>query len=131
MANGILIKLTEKGDFKKTFGFLKAMREREFLRNLDKFGQEGVEALEAATPKNTGLTAKSWFYKIESNERYTYISWYNTNLSKDWFNIALMIQLGHGTKQGVWIEGIDYINPALKPVFDKMASDVWEVVKSS
>lgn len=124
----LVIKTTVKGSFEKTFKFLKAVKQKKFLKNLDKFGQEGVNALAAATPRDTGLTADSWHYEIKQNEWYTYINWYNTNLSKDWFNVALMIQKGHGTKQGVWIEGIDYINPAIQPIFKKMADDIWEGV---
>jgi hypothetical protein len=107
------------------------MKEKKFLKNLPQFGEEGVRALAAATPKDTGLTANSWKYEIVSNEYCTYINWYNTNVIKDYFNVALMIQMGHGTKQGVWIEGIDYINPALQPIFDKIAKDIWEVVTTS
>ena len=124
----LIIKTTVKGSFEKTFKFLKAAKQKKFLKNLDKFGQEGVNALAAATPRDTGLTADSWHYEIKQNEWYTYINWYNTNLSKDWFNVALMIQKGHGTRQGVWIEGIDYINPAIQPIFKKMADDIWEGV---
>ena len=124
----LVIKTTVKGSFEKTFKFLKAVKQKKFLKNLDKFGQEGVNALAAATPRDTGLTADSWHYEIKQNEWYTYINWYNTNLSKEWFNVALMIQKGHGTKQGVWIEGIDYINPAIQPIFKKMADDIWEGV---
>ena len=127
----LVIKTTVKGSFEKTFKFLKAVKQKKFLKNLDKFGQEGVNALAAATPRDTGLTADSWHYEIKQNEWYTYINWYNTNLSKDWFNVALMIQKGHGTKQGVWIEGIDYINPAIQPIFKKMADDIWEGVITS
>ena len=127
----IVIKTSVKGSFDKTFSFLKSMKEKKFLKNLPQFGEEGVRALAAATPKDTGLTANSWKYEIVSNEYCTYINWYNTNVIKDYYNVALMIQTGHGTKQGVWIEGIDYINPALQPIFDKIAKDIWEVVTTS
>lgn len=127
----VVIKTSVKGSFSKSFSFLKSMKEKRFLKNLPKFGEEGVRALAAATPVDTGLTADSWGYEINSNEYCTYINWYNTNVKKGYFNVALMIQQGHGTKQGVWIEGIDYINPALKPIFDKIANDIWEVIQSS
>ena len=127
----IVIKTSVKGSFDKTFSFLKSMKEKKFLKNLPQFGEEGVRALSAATPKDTGLTANSWKYEIVSNDYCTYINWYNTNVIKDYYNVALMIQMGHGTKQGVWIEGIDYINPALQPIFDKIAKDIWEVVTTS
>ncbi len=121
--------LTETGDFKTTFKWLKAMREKRFLRQLEKYGQMGVDALREATPKDTGLTANSWYYEITTGDKYTAINWYNTNVVKDYFNVALMIQRGHGTRDGVWIEGIDYINPALQEIFQKMADGIWEEVE--
>lgn len=131
MAKNLVIHMTQKGNFNNTFRFLKAMKERTWLRNLDKYGQIGVEALKAATPKNSGLTANSWKYEIADNGKSLYINWYNTNVVKGYFNVALMLQLGHGTKQGYWVKGVDYINPALAPVFDKIGADVWEEVKNS
>lgn len=131
MAKNLVIHMTQKGNFNNTFRFLKAMEERSWLRNLDKYGQIGVEALKAATPKNSGLTANSWKYEIADNGKSLYINWYNTNVVKGYFNVALMLQLGHGTKQGYWVKGVDYINPALAPVFDKIGADVWEEVKNS
>ena len=131
MAKTITVKVGDKGDFKKTFKFLRAMKEKRFLKNLDKFGQMGVDALAAATPKRTGLTAESWPYDITDNGEQLIISWNNTNVQKGYYNVALMIQYGHGTGTGGWVEGIDYINPALKPVFDKIADAVWMEVKNS
>lgn len=131
MAKTITIKVGDKGDFKKTFKFLRAMKEKRFLKNLDKYGQMGVDALAAATPKRTGLTAESWTYDISDNGEQLIISWNNTNVQKGYYNVALMIQYGHGTGTGGWVEGIDYINPALKPVFDKIADAVWMEVKNS
>ena len=128
---GITIKTSVKGSFNKTFKFLKAAKERRWLKNLDKFAQEGVDALRAATPRDTGLTAESWNYEIKQTDSSVYINWYNTNVEKGYFNVALMLQMGHGTKQGVWIDGIDYINPALQPVFNKIADDIWEVIETS
>ena len=129
MAKTITVKVGDKGDFKKTFKFLRAMKEKRFLKNLDKYGQMGVDALAAATPKRTGLTAESWTYDITDNGEQLIISWNNTNVQKGYYNVALMIQYGHGTGTGGWVEGIDYINPALKPVFDKIADAVWMEVK--
>ena len=131
MAKTITVKVGDKGDFKKTFKFLRAMKEKRFLKNLDKYGQMGVDALAAATPKRTGLTAESWTYDITDNGEQLIISWNNTNVKKGYYNVALMIQYGHGTGTGGWVEGIDYINPALKPVFDKIADAVWMEVKNS
>ena len=131
MAKTITVKVGDKGDFKKTFKFLRAMKEKRFLKNLDKYGQIGVDALAAATPKRTGLTAESWTYDITDNGEQLIISWNNTNVQNGYYNVALMIQYGHGTGTGGWVEGIDYINPALKPVFDKIADAVWMEVKNS
>ena len=131
MAKTITVKVGDKGDFKKTFKFLRAMKEKRFLKNLDKYGQMGVDALAAATPKRTGLTAESWTYDITDNGEQLIISWNNTNVQKGYYNVALMIQYGHGTGTGGWVEGVDYINPALKPVFDKIADAVWMEVKNS
>ena len=130
MAHGIVVQMSEKGDFKKTFKFLKAMREKKFLSNLNKYGERGVQLLSENTPRDTGLTASSWYYKIEDDGETLTLTWYNSNVKKDYFNVALMLQYGHATKNGGWIEGIDYINPALKPLFDEMEKDIWEEVKS-
>lgn len=131
MPKSIDISVKEKGDFSKTFKFLKAMKEKHFLKSLDKYGQRGVEALAAATPKNTGLTANSWRYEIDVTDDTVNLRWYNTNVVKGYFNVALMLQYGHGTGTGGWVEGVDYITPALEPVFDKILGDMWEEVKSS
>jgi hypothetical protein len=131
MARGIVVQMSEKGDFKKTFRFLKAMQEKKFLSNLNKYGERGVQLLSENTPRDTGLTASSWYYKIEDDGNTLKLTWYNSNVKKDYFNVALMLQYGHATKNGGWIEGIDYINPALKPLFDEMEKDIWEEVKSS
>lgn len=131
MAKSINIQMSQKGDFKKTFKFLKAMQEKKFLKNLDRFGQAGVAALAAATPKRSGLTASSWSYEIEDDGEQLTITWNNSNVKDGYYNVALMIQYGHGTGTGGWVSGIDYINPALKPIFDKMVGDIWEEVKAT
>ena len=97
------------------------------MSTLRKYGQRGVEALKNATPVLTGATAESWYYDIVEESKGVYkIIWCNSNLIDEWYNVALFIQLGHGTKQGTWVEGIDYINPALAPVFNEMAEKVWQ-----
>lgn len=131
MAAGVYCKFSTKGDFKKAFKFLDSMRDKAFLRSLPKYGEEGVEALKEATPKRTGVTAASWHYRIETRGDKTFLVWYNTNISQDWFNVAIMIQYGHATKNGGWVKGIDYINPALAPIFDKIAKNVEEEVKKA
>lgn len=131
MVKPISIQLTESGSFQKTFKFLKGMQEKSFLKKLDKYGRQGVAALASATPVRTGLTANSWNYEIEYNDDNVVVSWYNTNVVNDWFNVAIMIQYGHGTGTGGWVQGIDYINPAIQPIFEKMAADMWIEVQNS
>jgi hypothetical protein len=125
------IYMTETGNFKTTMKWLKALKEKNWAKTLDKYGKMGVDALREATPKDTGVTANSWYYEITTGPKFTAINWYNTNVIKDYFNVALMIQRGHGTGSGAWIEGIDYINPALQEVFQKMADGIWEEVKNT
>ena len=98
------------------------------MRKLDKAGQMGVEALEAATPKRSGKTASMWSYRIDNPGNGTYtITWCNDNINRN-VNIAMIIQLGHGTKNGGYVAGIDYINPAMKPVFEKIEQEIWKEV---
>lgn len=128
-----MIKLVSKGSWKKTQSWLsKVMKREPYIKILRKYGQQGVEALRNNTPVLTGVTAESWYYDIEhdsTTDTYKLI-WANENLVDDWFNVALMIQLGHGTPGGTWVEGVDYINPALKPIFDKIGRDAWNEVSS-
>lgn len=122
------VSFRHKGDFQKTTSYLTNMRKGKFLKKLSKYGEMGVKALEEATPKRTGKTAASWSYEIEkSNGKYN-IYWTNSNMARERISIALLIQYGHATGNGYYIQGIDYINPALKPVFDKIAKDAWEEV---
>lgn len=127
----ITVRMRTKGSFDKTFTFLKRMREKKFLEKLDMYAQKGVEALRAATPKDTGKTAASWDYEITDDGNVLTVTWINTNVVNDWYNVALMIQYGHGTGTGGYVEGIDYINPALRPVFEEMAGKIWEEVNKS
>ena len=121
-----MIKFTQKGDFSKITKYL--MRQEETGKKssiLNYYGQLGINALREATPKATGLTASSWSYEtVVTNGRIT-ITWTNSNINKG-VPIAIIIQYGHGTGTGGWVEGQDYINPALKPVFDKIAEDLWK-----
>jgi len=120
-----LISFEHKGNFKTTEKFLMNLRHMKFERILERYGQKGVDALAAATPVRTGKTAASWSYEV-SREGSTYIiSWKNSNLEKG-VPIAVLIQTGHGTKNGGYVRGIDYINPAMKPVFDAIANDAWK-----
>lgn len=120
-----MIKFKQKGDFKKTAAFMEKALNL-FNRSLfDKYGEEGVRALQEATPKDTGLTAASWSYEIVKRDGSVSIEFHNTNINKG-IPIAIILQYGHGTGTGGWVEGIDYINPALRPVFEKMAENVWK-----
>jgi hypothetical protein len=122
-----LIKVTTKGSFKNTESFLKRMKAREHLKALAKYGPIGVAALAAATPKESGETAQSWTYEIDQRAGYFAIHWYNTHVESGQ-PIAIMLQYGHGTGTGGYVEGRDYINPAMRPIFDQMANEMWKVV---
>lgn len=98
------------------------------LSMLEKYGQKGVSLLASATPVDTGLTASSWEYRIVETDRGVKIDFINTNIQKDWAPIAILLQYGHATRNGGWVQGRDYINPAIQPLFDKLADDAWEEV---
>lgn len=125
-----MIQVRQRGDFSKTEKFLKKSLGRNYISVLEKYGQQGVEALSAATPVDTGLTAVSWGYEIIQNKDGISVIWENRNVQKG-VNIALILQYGHGTRNGGYVVGIDYINPALKPIFDKMADAAWKEVTES
>lgn len=116
-----------KGNLKKTTRFLERMVKEEYLKNLDKYGREGVEALSLVTPVDSGKTAASWDYRIEKANGGTKIVWTNSNVNNG-VNIAIILQYGHGTRNGGYVQGRDYINPAIRPIFDKIADDAWKEV---
>ena len=121
------------GNFSKTTKFLNHILRKDYLILLNKYGHEGVLRLIESTPKDTGTTALSWNYEIEEDKKAGTVTlrFTNSNVVDDWCNIAIMLQYGHGTGNGGWVEGIDYINPALKPIFDKLANDAWlEIVET-
>lgn len=124
------VTLISKGTWDKTARYLKKLRQSDYLSVLDRAGQKGVLALSSATPKDSGLTASSWDYNIITSHDETTIEWINTNLASGWFNVAIALQYGHGTGSGGYVKGYDYINPAIKPVFDNISQIVWEEVKS-
>lgn len=123
--------VTVRGDLKKTEGFLQKLINRRYLRILDKYGKKGVEALADATPKKSGKTAASWGYRIEETDEYTAIVFENSNVVNDWCNIAIILQTGHGTRNGGYVRGRDYINPAIQPIFDDIATAAWKEVTRS
>lgn len=125
-----MVSISQKGDFSKLTGFLERMKNVIKIGDLDKYGREGVAALSAATPKESGLTANSWYYEIERSKDSVSISFHNSNVNKG-VPIAIILQYGHGTRNGGYVEGIDYINPAIQPLFNKIAEDAWEEVTKS
>lgn len=122
-----MIRVRQKGGFAKLTRYLERVKDTARLINFDKYGEEGVAALSAATPVDTGLTARSWSYKVFRNNGNVRITFYNSNFQNG-VPIAIVLQYGHGTRNGGWVEGRDYINPALQPVFDKLANEAWREV---
>lgn len=122
-----MIKFRQKGDFSKLSRYLERVKEKVHLGDLDKFGRAGVAALASATPVDSGLTASSWYYQIERANGSVSISFHNSNIQNG-VPIAIILQYGHGTGTGGWVEGRDYINPAIQPIFDSIANDAWEEV---
>lgn len=124
-----MITFRHQGDFKNTNRFFKRAAEAKIMRHLDAYGQEGVAALSAATPVESGKTASSWYYEITSSGGSFSIHWGNTNVNKG-VNIAVILHYGHGTGTGGYVAGRDYINPAIQPIFDKIAENAWREVTS-
>lgn len=122
-----MIVLSSKGDFSKATRYFERLKETAKLGVLDKYGREGVAALSSATPVETGLTANSWTYKIQLSESSASIEFHNSNINNG-VPIAIILQYGHGTGTGGWVQGRDYINPAIRPVFDKIVEDLWKEV---
>lgn len=122
-----MIRIVQKGDFSKVTGWLEHVKEGFGQGILDKYGKLGVEALRNATPVDTGLTASSWYYEISNENGRAVIEYHNSNVNNH-VNIALILQYGHGTGTGGWVEGRDYINPALQPLFDQFAEEAWKEV---
>lgn len=126
-----MISFKTKGDWVKTKRFLKQLNKRQYLDILDHYGQEGVKALSSATPRRTGKTATSWSYHIEKTRGEAKIVWTNSNQTSQGDSIAILLQYGHGTRNGGYVVGRDYINPAIRPIFDDIANKVWEEVTKS
>ena len=122
-----MITFRHKGDFSKLTRFLEKAKEAVRLGDLDKYGREGVAALASETPVDTGLTANSWYYKIEHKDGTATISFFNSNVQNG-VPIAIILQYGHGTGTGGWVQGRDYINPAIQPIFDKIVTEAWREV---
>lgn len=122
-----MITIKHHGNFKRTEGMFKRMTKFEIRSILNKYGKKGVDALAAATPKDTGRTADSWEYEVTKTGTGYSISWNNRNVNNG-VNIALILQLGHGTGTGGYVQGVDYINPALASIFEQMADEAWQEV---
>lgn len=124
---GRVVSVTQKGNFKKTDRFLGKLVGFHYENKLKHYGELGVQALKAATPKDSGLTAESWNYEIVEEKGRTALYFRNENMS-DGVPVAILLQYGHATRNGGFVEGIDYINPALRPIFERMAREVWKEV---
>lgn len=124
-----MISFRQKGDFSKLTNYFEKVKEAARLSILDKYGREGVAALASATPVESGKTADSWYYEVKRQNGSATISFYNSNINEG-VPIAIILQYGHGTGTGGWVEGRDYINPAIQPIFDKIVNDAWKEVTS-
>lgn len=122
-----MISFKQKGDFSKSFRYLERVKEAVKIGDLDKFGREGVKALMEATPVDSGATANSWYYEIERTKDTVKINFLNSNINKG-VPIAIILQYGHGTRNGGWVQGRDYINPAIRPIFYKIVENAWKEV---
>lgn len=122
-----MIKFTSKGDFSKAIKYFEKIKNTPRNINFEKFGRAGVAALSSATPVDTGLTAQSWYYKVEDKNGSVKISFCNSNI-QDGVPIAIILQYGHGTNNGGWVQGRDYINPAIQHVFDEITENAWKEV---
>lgn len=120
-----MIRVSVKGDFKKTNSFLERAKNLFGLGILDKYGRRGVDALRAATPKDTGETANAWYYRVVRNRRGVAIEWLNSSKNEG-IPIVILLQYGHGFQNGGFYEGLDFINPAMRPVFEQIADDAWK-----
>ena len=125
-----MISFRQKGDFSNLTNFFERAKEIVNKSDLDYYGQLGVQALQSATPRDTGLTAESWYYKITHKPGSTSISFHNSNI-QDGVPIAIILQYGHSTATGGWVQGRDYINPAVQPIFDDIVKKAWKEVTKS
>lgn len=121
------IVFSQKGDFSKLKTYLERVKEAARIGILDKYGRAGVAALSSATPVDTGLAASSWGYEIERTSSSASIIFTNSDIENG-FPVAIMLQYGHGTGTGGWVQGRDYINPAIQPIFDQLAEEAWREV---
>lgn len=123
-----ILSVSSRGDYSKTLSWLKRAKFEKLMDKLNAYGEQGVMALQNATPKRTGLTATSWYYEIDQTPTTITITWKNSNMAREAIPIALLIQYGHGTRTGGYVQGIDYINPTLKPIFEEITENVWKEI---
>lgn len=122
-----MVRITHKGNFNNTERFLKGAPKIKYRRILEKYAKEGVKALASATPVDSGITANCWDYELKVGQGFYSISWTNSNVV-DGVPIAIILQYGHGTGTGGYVQGRDYINPAIQPIFDKISESLWQEV---
>lgn len=122
-----MIRLEQSGSFQNIERFLNKAKQGTIFQSLEKYGSLGVNALSNATPKDSGLAADSWYYEIVQGKGFFQIIWKNRNIENG-FPVAVMIQYGHGTGTGGYVEGIDYINPAMRPIFEQIVNELWKAV---
>lgn len=122
-----MVSFRHKGDFSKTSNYLKRLNQAVYMGVFDRYGREGVAALASATPVDSGLTAKSWYYKVIQDRGSIRLTFSNSNIQNG-VPIAIILQYGHGTGTGGWVQGRDYINPAIQPIFDRLAKEAWKEV---
>lgn len=125
-----MISFRQKGDFSKLTRFLEKSKEAVKIGDLDRYGRAGVAALKSATPVDSGLTANSWYYEIKREKNSVSISFLNSNIHHG-VPIAIILQYGHGTRNGGWVQGRDYINPAIQPIFDEIVNNAWKEVNKT
>lgn len=126
----MIIKFRQKGNFSKLDTYFQRVKQAAKLSILDKYGKMGVAALSSATPIESGKTSSSWYYEIERSNDFATIRFLNSNINKG-VPIAIILQYGHGTGTGGWVEGRDYINPAIQPIFDQLTEEAWKEVTSA
>lgn len=122
-----MLSFRSKGDFNRTLNYFNKIQDLSKVINLEKYGQKGVHALANATPKDTGLLKESWGYEVKKSNGSVSITWTNDDIENG-ANVAILIQYGHATKNGRFVKGVDYINPALRPIFEEIAEEVWKEV---
>lgn len=123
-----MISFVHKGNFKSTEQFLFKLHSKSFYENLDRYAREGVKALQSVTPVDTGNTVNSWGYEITTDKSSVSIIWTNSNLTSSGMPVAILLQYGHATGTGGYVQGHDYINPAIKPIFDEIEKGVWHEI---